>query len=211
MKFLTNHDWAPVMIRFLYASVFLMLSLSLSVVAFEPDKNATVELSPSEKGKFEEISCQKFVGVGMDSIRAQRHHTSQDLTDVFVTCKPHNKLDDHPLRMALSCRPIEKNWKCDFPSLQVVEELSEKTIIISSDPDEIYEAVEAVKHLNKLGKFAGGNFLKGSPEENLCSVNEFKNSNWSVQCNESWGFDLKQVCEGDECKWDVVNEGQVLH
>lgn len=194
----------------------LMIILTFSVLpfklnAFEPDNIITVDLSIADKKNFENMSCVKFVGTEIDKIYAQTTKGLRDPTSVFIDCKPHSKLDGDPLRISISCRPANGQWKCEYPALQALTIMSEQKIVVSSDPDVIYGAIDAVRYLDKIGKFTNSSFLKGSTGENICSIYEFKNSKLAVHCNESWGFDLKRLCEGDRCSFEMIGEGPVLH
>ncbi len=191
--------------------VFSIVSFKTYAIEITNSPNISIEISTNEKKKFENISCIKFVGTEIDKISAQTVKGLRFPTDVFIDCKPHNNLDGYPLRISVNCKPSHDNWSCEYPALQAVTTMSRQKIVVSSDPDEIHGAIKAVEYLDKSGKFIDSNFLSDSFAENICLVYEFKNSKWSVQCNERWGFDLKQLCDGDKCNFEVVSEGPIIH
>jgi hypothetical protein len=194
------------------ATAFVVISfLSFKLNAFEPDNIIAFDLSATDKKKFEGISCVKFVGAEIEKIFAQTIKGLNYPTAVFVDCKPHNTLDGYPLRISISCRSTDGKWGCEYPALEVLTNMSGQRIVVSSDPKEIYGAIEAAKYLDKNGTFISSKFLKSSSEANICSVSEFKNSRWHVSCNESWWFDLTRLCAGDKCDFKIIDEGQVLH
>lgn len=197
--------------RVLMFFLLSILPLTLNALEVINSNYVPIALSTIDRKKFEDMSCMKLVGAEIDKIYAQTTKGLHFPTDVFIDCKPHNKLDGYPLRISISCSSAREKWSCEYPALQALTTMSEQKIVVSSDPKEIHGAIDIVKYLNKSGKFTNSNFLKNSSEENICSAYEFKNSKWSVQCNKRWGFDLKQLCEGDRCNWEIVSEGPVLH
>jgi hypothetical protein len=193
------------------ALTFLMFSiLSFKLSAFQPDNVVPIDLSIADQKKFEDMSCRKFVDIEKDRIYAQTIKGLNYPTSVFVDCKPHNKLDGYPLRISISCRPTDGKWNCEYPDLQAFTTMSGHKIIVSSDPKEIYGAIEVVKFLDEIGKFKEDNFLKWATKENICSSYEFKNSKWSVECNGRWGYDVKQLCDDNKCHFELVREDPVL-
>ncbi len=190
---------------------FSILPLKSNAFEISNSPMVPIDISADERKKIENMSCKEFVGTEIDKITAQTVKGWHSPTDVSIDCKPHNKLDGYPLRISVYCDTNSGKLSCYYPHLQALTTFSEQKIVVSSEPKEIHGAIEAVKYLDKAGKFTTSNFLKYAAEENICSISEFKNSIWSVSCNDGWWFELKRLCDGDKCNFELTGEGQTLH